>query len=274
MRRWLTMMISWGGALPLAAQGLCLPGPASHEAHTLATLSVPIAYSASIAPSTSRGLSVGVEGATLPIVDVADATPTTCRPDKGPENTRPLPGIARVRVAWSMPMVTIDAGWIPPVAINDVRADLFGVGVSHEHALGRGWSARLRAEAAVGDLHAPITCDADAVRDPASPCHDGTRSNDRWQPGVFGLEAAVGAGRGTIRPYAGVGLSWLRPRFQVDFTDSTGFTDRTRVEVNLTRVTLTGGATWYVGPSSLTAEVYATPADAMTFRVVARRRID
>jgi hypothetical protein len=68
--------------------------------------------------------------------------------------------------------------------------------------------------------------------------------------------------RGRFRPFVGTGANILHPRFQVNFTNSSGFTDNTRVRVNLTRGVIFGGATW--APSSrlgLSGEIYSAPAD-------------
>ena len=58
--------------------------------------------------------------------------------------------------------------------------------------------------------------------------------------------------------------------FQVDFTMLPRSTDNTQVNVNLERAALFGGVMWSVGRSSITAEAYSTPADAVTARLVVR----
>jgi hypothetical protein len=95
-------------------------------------------------------------------------------------------------------------------------------------------------------------------------------SDDRWQPGVFGLEAVVGGGGGTIRPHLGIGYSHLRPRFQVHFTNAQGETDRRKVEVDLDRTAVFGGLTVPLGALRLTGEAYATLGDAIIGRLVLR----
>jgi hypothetical protein len=79
----------------------------------------------------------------------------------------------------------------------------------------------------------------------------------------------VAGPRGRFRPFVGTGANILHPRFQVNFTNLSGFTDNTRVRVNLTRGVLFGGATW--APSSrfgLSGEIYSVPADAVTGRLM------
>ncbi len=256
-------------ALP-AQTTVCVPATDSHEANTFAILSVPVAFTGSRAPAAAHGISLGVEVASLPTVDATDATPTSCRPGKGPENAHPIAAIVRPRLAVAVHGFVFEASWIPPVTVNEVKANLLGLAVARPFALAPGIYLGLRLHAVFGSLNAPVTCDDAALRDPSSECFGGTRSNDSWQPGVFGAEAVVGAGRGKIRPYAGVGYTMLRPRFQVDFTNAAGSTDNTQVDVNLTRVALFGGVMWQVGRSSITAEAYSTPADAVTARLVVR----
>ena len=263
-------LLVMAGSSRLSAQDLCVPPTNSHEAKTFAILSVPVAFTGARAPAVGHGLSIAVEAASLPTVGRTDATPTACRPDKGPENTNPIPGLIRPRVAYATHGLVFEASWIPPVRIDQVRANLIGLAIAHPHPLGRGWVLGLRAEAVLGSLRAPVTCPDAALRDPTSQCFGGTRSDDRWQPGVFGAEAVVGAGRANLRPHFGVGYSVLRPRFEVNFTNAADSTDHRRVEVNLQRIAVFAGVTMRMGSSSLTAEAYSTPADAITARVVVR----
>jgi hypothetical protein len=257
----------------LAAQDICVPPKDSHEANTFATLSVPVAFTGARAPAVAHGVSIGLEFASLPSVGRTNATPTACRPDKGPENTNPIPGIIRPRVAVAIPGLVFEASWIPPVRVDEVRANLFGLAIAHPHSLGHGWVLGLRAHAVLGSLRAPVTCPDAAIRDVTSECFGGTRSDDRWQPGVFGAEAVVGEGRANIRPHFGVGYTMLRPRFEVNFTNAADSTDHRQVQVNLERIAIFAGVTMRMGASSFTAEAYSTPADAVTARIVVRTLI-
>lgn len=257
---------------PVVAQDVCLPGKDSHEANTFAILSVPVAFTGARVPVHSHGTTVsfGLEVASIPDVDAADATPTTCRPGKGPENAHPIDVLVRPRVAVSWHELVFEASWIPPVTVSGVRANLVGLAIAHPHPLGRELVLGLRIEAVFGSLHAPVTCNDAALRDPASECFGGTRSNDRWSPNIFGAEAALGRSHGRLRPHVGVGYSFLDPRFQVDFTNAAGSTDRRQVNVNLQRAAVFGGLTYVAARASVTAEAYSTPADAVAARVVLR----
>lgn len=256
----------------LLAQGLCLPPTSSNEAKTMAVLSVPVAFTASRAPAMSQRLwSVGLDVATLPRVDQDIARPTFCRPGKGPENTDPIPVVVRPRLAVAVAGFVVEGSWTPPIRVGGVRANLFGFSVARPMRLAPGVVLGLRAHTVFGGLNAPITCNEAALEDSGSECFRGTLSDDRWNPGVSGIEAVVGIGS-RIRPYAGVGYSWLRPRFQVDFTNSVGDRDQRRVEVDLQRVALMAGVTAPLAGVEVTAEGYATVRDAMTARLVVRYR--
>jgi len=270
-------------ALVAAPRGLaaqydeCRPGAASNEAKTLALFSVPLTFSRGAAPAAERGVTFGLEAANVPPVDPTTATPTICRPGKGPENTDLVPGIARPRVGVPLPLgLALEASWIPPVRVHGVKANLFGFALARNVGLAEGVTAALRAHATFGSVRAPVTCDQDALGDPVSECFHGQESDDRLSPNIFGLDASLGwsmAG-GRLHPYVGTGFSRLQPRFQVNFTNQFGFTDHTEVEVDLNRVALFGGAGWQLNEGfAVTGEIYAVPADAVTGRVVVRRNL-
>jgi len=279
MRRAL-WIVSVAGLLPsaLAAQGDCFPGTGSREARALALVSLPIVFSRVGAPEApTHGLRFGLEAARLPQVSDRLATPTICRPGKGPENVNLLPGLLRPRVALALGHgLELEGSWIPPVRVHQVKANLFGVALSGSAALApAGPTVGLRVHTTFGVIHAPITCDDDALRDPDSECFGGTRSDDEFRPTTLGVEAAIGWPLlgGRLRPYGGAGYTRLQPRVRVNFTNSIGDTDRRRVKVNLDRAALFGGATWLATPRvELTGEVYGAPADGVTARVAIRAR--
>ena len=263
-------------AAPLAAQ-VCQPGPSSNEAKTLAIFSVPLAFGPATAPDILAGFSVGLEGASLPNVDPATATPTICRPGQGPLNTDLLFALPRPRIGLPLPFgLALQASWIPPVPINGVKANLFGLSVGKSFGKLDGLVAAIRAHGTFGSIQGPITCNDAALADPVSECFQGTRSDDKYSPNIFGADVSLGwtmAG-GKLRPYVGWGYNRLEPRFQVNFTNQFGVVDSTRIEVNLNRGVVFGGANWQLADRlGVTAEVYAAPADAVTARLVVRTAI-
>jgi hypothetical protein len=273
----LLLALATGWPTSGAAQGDCFPGPKSNEAKTLAIFAVPLAFSRGSAPDLFPGFKAGLELAYLPKVSDAVATPTICRPGKGPEHTNLLFAIPRPRIGMPLPLgLTLQASWVPPVRVNGVKANLFGISV--EKAFGRldGLVAAIRAHATFGSISAPITCDDHALNDPTSECFGGTRSDDRLRPNILGLDLAVGGSlaAGRLRPYGGAGYNSLKPRFQVNFTNRFGELDHRRVEVDLDRLVIFGGATWQVRERlGLTAELYAVPADAVTGRIIVRTAV-
>jgi hypothetical protein len=264
-----------------AAQGTadCFPEKNSNEARTMAIFGVPLAFSRAAAPAInpSGRFYVGLEVSSVPNVDRETATPTFCRPDKGPENTDLLFAMPRPRASVSLPAgFLLEASWTPPIRVAEVEANLVGVALSRVTALNaKGVVLSLRAHGSFGSIKAPITCDDAALQDATSICYQGTRSDDSFKPNVIGVDAAVGWQLGrAIRPYLGVGYSHLAPRFQVSFTNQFGDIDRRKVEVDLNRGALFAGFSWSATTAvELSGELYAVPADAITGRVIGRIRL-
>jgi hypothetical protein len=252
----------------------CRPSKTSNEAEGFGIVSVPLAFGRAQAPELLPGLRLGLEAAYVPQVDDATATPTFCRPGKGPENVNLTPLIPRPRLSVPLPLgLAFEASWIPPVRVGGVKANLFGVSLGRSFGNIDGVVLALRGHATFGSIRAPITCDDDALEDATSECFQGTRSDDRYSPNIFGADLAVSApvAAGRLRPYVGAGYNRLAPRFQVNFTNSAGTVDTTRVIVNLDRLAVFGGATWILSYRfAMSGEVYATPADAVTARLVFR----
>ena len=164
----------------------------------------------------------------------------------------------------------LDASWIPPVRINGVKSNLFGMALGWSGALSRSLTLGARAHGTFGEVNAPITCPEEALDDPTSECFEGTESDDSYKPNIFGADVRLGLGtaESRIHPYAGVGYNRLQPRFQVNFTNSAGELDDRKVTVDLNRVAVFGGLSWRLGESlGLAGEVYSTPSDAVTVRL-------
>lgn len=271
----LAVVLGWPSLA--SAQADCFPGSESNEAKTLAIFSVPLAFGRGNAPEMFYGFTAGLELTYLPQVSDAISTPTVCRPGKGPENTDLLFALPRPRLGMPLPLgLTLEASWVPPIRVNGVKANLFGVAL--EKAFGRvdGLVVAVRAHGTFGTIHAPITCDDDALEDPTSECFGGTKSDDRLSPNIFGVDVAVGGplASGRLRPYAGAGYNRLQPRFQVNFTNKFGELDDRKVEVNLDRLVVFGGATWQVAERwGVSGEIYAAPADAVTARIIVRTAV-
>jgi hypothetical protein len=258
----------------------CFPPRGSNEARMMAIFDVALAFSGAVAPAAepSGRIHLGLEVSYLPNIDRATAIPTVCRPDKlTPENTDLLFAAPRPRGFLALPAgFSLEASWTPPIRIGDLKANLVGVALARATPIGaRGALLGLRAHGLFGVIKAPITCNDAALGDAGSICYQGTRSDDSFKPNAMGVEATMSwpAGR-SFRPFMGVGYNHLAPRFQVNFTNQSAFTDRRRVIVNLDRAVLFAGATWRATPAfDLSGEIYSAPADAVTGRVTGRIRL-
>jgi hypothetical protein len=215
--------------------GGLLSRPRLEGGEDLALFGVPLAFSRGGAPELLPAFRAGVELAYLPKVDEATATPTICRPGKGLENADVFFALPRPRIGLPLPFgLALQASWVPPVRVHG------------------------------------------ALKDPGSECFGGTRSDKHLNPNIAGIDLALGGplAKGRLRPYGGVGYNRLEPRFQVNFTNSFGELDDRRVEVNLNRFVMFGGATWQANERiGVTGELYAAPADALTGRIVVRTAV-
>lgn len=268
------------GTLPLAAQGDCTLGHLpddSHEAEIFRIRGAATAFGRAIAPSAYHpgGVVLMMEAATLQEIDSVTATPSYCRAGKPAENVNLMSVLPRPRVIFATADgVTLEASWIPPITVNDVKANVFGLAVARTVEAGPGVLS-MRAAATLGEIRAPITCTKEQIAvDPADPnateCAGGAEpSSDHYKPNSFSLDLTYGwiLAAGKFRPYIGGGANFLRPRFQVDFVDQFDVKQDQKVETNMTRPAFFGGLTWApVGPLGVTAEYYADPGTAWTAR--------
>lgn len=257
----------------LAAQGDCFPAKDSHEAQVFGVFAVPIAFGPAEAPARMSPWSfrLALETSRIPNVDDEIATPTTCRPGKGPENTDFASVLPRPRVMMGLPGgLALEASWVPPVTVNDATPNLLGFALGKSFAWRQSMLIGIRLHGTTGLIRAPITCDDEAVQDQVSECFNADPSRDKYHPNTFGADLSVGwsLGGGKVRPFVGSGVNLLRPRFRVDFKNQFGQQDSRRVEVDLERVALFAGATWF--PTShfgITGQIYSAPADAVTGRL-------
>ncbi|MBX6331007.1 MAG: hypothetical protein IRY91_04070 [Gemmatimonadaceae bacterium] len=282
---------AWGclaAALALTAAragAQCVVPPSSNEAKLLAFFEAPVAFSPPAAPEVLPPWAVRVEAEVVPIPSPSASITRTgyCFLGKS-EHPRITPVFGRPRVTVGLPAgLVVEASYVPPVTVHDAQPDLASFALSEVRALtGRAGRSQLtlmvRAHGTVGRVRGPITCPATSLQTTNSndPCFGTTPSRDTFHPYMFGGEGALGltspSGRWSV--YAGGGVSWLRPRFTVGFTDGTGYTDNTRVQVNLTRGSVFGGVTArLVRAFALSVQVYSVPADVTTWRFGAGYRI-
>lgn len=260
-----------------AATAQCRPGDNTNEAKLLAFYSAPLAFS-TITPGEHFPLgtiTLAVEAGPIPKPDPAIQKTGACFTSKS-ENTSLSPAFGRPRIAISLPWsVSLEASYLPPVTIADATPNLTAFSISrlfHFPILSENVSVSVRGHTVSGSVKGPITCPKSSLQstDATRPCYGAQQSRDTFRPNVSGLEVSLAAWSGdkSNAGFAGIGKSWLRPRFQVGFTSATGNVDNTRVEVDLTRTTLFAGYNRRISSTfDATAEVYSVPADVTLFRI-------
>jgi hypothetical protein len=277
----LLMVCGWQGR----AVAQCTPPPGSSEARLLAFYDVPLAFSPAGAPERlpAWGVVAAVEAAPIRAPSPALERTGYCFVSKT-EHTRLAPAFGRPRVTLGLPAgVALEASYLPPVPIGSAEPNLASVAISRTQRVaaisGAGrMELLLRAQGTFGHVTGAITCPASGLQssDPQRPCYGTRPSRDTFRPGMTGVEGALGfaSGGGRVAVYGGGGVTWLRPHFQVGFTDVTGAVDRTEVAVDLRRTVAFGGVTVRAARTvDLSAQIYSVSADATTFRVVAGYRI-
>jgi len=280
MHHWMIPLALLAGAAPLAAQGDCTLGhlpDGSNEAEIFRIRGVSTAFGRAASPMSLRQHSTMVlfELTTLSTIDPATATPTWCNIGKPPENVNLMSFLPRPRVIFGLSDgFSFELSWIPPVKLNDVKANLVSVALSRAVPVATG-IVSLRGSATFGVIRAPITCTkaqiaADSLG-PDAQCSGGAApSNDHYKPNGYGLDLAYGwpIVGGKLRPYVGAGVNFLRPRFQVDFTDRASNHIDQKIEGNYRRAVLFGGATWIpTARLGLTAELYGDPGTTWAARL-------
>ena len=270
-RRPLSVMALVVLSAPLGAQ--CRVARGSNEARLLAYYAVPLVFSPAgeLGGLSSGGVRAGLELTYIPTPNPALQHTSSCfRPKQ--ENSDISPVLPRPRVSVGLPGgFFIEATYLPPVTVADATPNLFGLAAGVVRPLRGRFSVALRLHGVIGSVEGPITCPAAALQttDITEPCFGETPSKDRYHPNAVGLETAVmwaSSGRGAA--YAGVGVTSLRPRFQVGFQQANGFFDATRVSVDLTRAAAFLGASYSLSRRlHLAGELYSVPKDLTTVRV-------
>lgn len=279
MRRWLAMAVLVAAFAAQRAGAQCRPPTNSNEAKLLAFYEDPLVFSLATQPEIvpAGTVRIGAEVSPIPTPDPSIERTSVCFTSKT-EHTRLAPVFARPRIAVALPAgFVVEASYLPPVTIADAQPNMGSLALSYTRTLpvraaGAPVLFTVRGNTTFGRVRGPITCSASALQqsDPNQPCYGQTPSRDTFKPNMFGAEGAVGTTvhNGVVGLYAGGGVMWLRPRFQVGFTDGQGLTDNTRILVNLTRASAFGGVTWHLPRAfDVSAQLYAVPADVVTWRL-------
>jgi hypothetical protein len=265
-------------ASPASAQ--CRPPANSHEARLVAFYEAPIMFSMAAAPERLAfgAVRIGGEGIPVPSPDRALKEPEYCYANST-NNTKLASIFGRPRLTIGLPAgLAFEASYLPKITVAGAQANLASVALSRTQGLpfaGERYALAFRAHLTAGQVRGSITCSRASLQttDATAPCYGSEPSYDTFHPNSFGFEGAVGVRSrgGRIAAYAGGGVSSLRPRFRVGFTDALGNVDRTAVDVDLVRGVAFGGATArLLGGIALSAQVYAVPVDVTTIRVAAQ----
>lgn len=261
----------------------CHPPANSHEARLLAFYEAPLVFSMAGAPTpiVAGELRVAAEAGNVPSPSAALQRPEFCYQPHS-ENTKLTPAFGRPRITLGLPAgFALEASYLPPVTVGSATPNLASVAVARpiEYVVaGRDVTFALRAHGTFGRVRGAITCPRSALQttDPVAACFGTQPSRDNFYPGMFGSEGAVGmpAFGGRVALYAGGGVTWLRPRFRVGFTDATGYVDSTEVEARLVRGSAFGGVSVRASEVlQLSGQVYSVPEDVTTARVTIAYRL-
>jgi hypothetical protein len=266
-----------GIAGELTAQ--CKVAKNSNEAKLLAFYSMPIAFSPASAPEHAPvwTLRIGAEGGLIPDADSAIRTSGACFTKKS-EHTGLASVFGRPRLTLKLPDgFAIEGSYLPPIKFGAAEPNLGSAALSWTKRIrmaptGNATDIMLRAHGTWGHVRGPITCPRDALQltNPDLPCYGIHPSRDTFKPNMTGVEGVLStaAWDGRLAFYAGLGENFLRPRFQVGFTDALGNVDNTLVTVDLNRITMFAGASVEVSNSvDLSAQAYGVREDGVTFRI-------
>jgi hypothetical protein len=260
-----------------SVEAQCRPPANSHEARLLAFYEAPLVFSMAGAPMpmVAGELRVAAEAGNVPSPSAALQRPEFCYQPHS-ENTKLTPVFGRPRIMLGLPAgFALEASYLPPVTVGGATPQLASVAVARpmDYVVGgREVTFALRAHGTFGRVRGAITCPRSALQttDPVAACYGTQPSRDNFYPGMFGSEGALGlrARDGRVALYAGGGVTWLRPRFGVGFTDATGYVDSTEVEARLVRASAFGGVSVRASTAlQLSCQLYSVPEDVTTVRV-------
>lgn len=282
--------------LPAQARELEKYGSGSPEAKLMLYYSSTVAFSSlggpigieqpsAMAVATGRApsrLELAMEVSYLPPLS---AEQRTAGSDKA-EATNLAPLFARPRLGARLPGgFGLEASWIPPVHVFDVKANLIAGALSRSFALPGRMRVVPRASFLTGRVEGPITCNRETASDAGAAlatyfafvCYSND-SRDYFEPRhVSGelLLARTSSG-GRWQPYVSGGARAERTRFDVGVIrqDGTRDPDQPVLEVKTTRAYGSAGASWLGLPRTrLAAELYYAPGSALTGRALAGVRL-
>lgn len=261
----------------LAAQ--CRVPTNSNEAKLLAFYSAPLSFSPAGAPEHPAPWTLRIGGEANPIgnPDPEIRQSGVCFTKKT-EDTRLTPVFGRPRFTLTLPGgFAVEASYVPPIKFGDAEPNLGGAALSWVKRIkmaptGNSTDIMLRVHSTFGQVRGPISCPTKSLQqaDVDQPCFGTKPSRDTFRPRIYGVETVLStaAWDGRLAFYAGAGANFLRPRYQIGFTDGLGSVDNTIVLVDLTRFAMFTGVTAEISTAfDLSAQVYGVREDGLTFRL-------
>jgi hypothetical protein len=239
-------------------------------------------HSSAMAAATGRAaprVELGVELSYLPTLSAEQRTIGT---DK-PEATNLAPVFARPRLGIRLPAgVGLEASWIPPVRVFDVKANVFAGAVSRAFTLGSGVRLTPRISVLAGRVEGPITCNRDTAYDSGDDalvtyytfvCY-GNNSRDFFDPRHVAGELIVARtlDNGRWEPYVTAGARGEHTRFDIGVIrpDGSRDPDNPVLEVRTARAYGAAGTSWAGFPRTrLAAELFYAPGSVLTVRALA-----
>jgi hypothetical protein len=270
-------------------------GPGAPEAKLMLYYSSTLAFSplgaspvtgreSAIAVGAGRRMARAEASVELSYLPRLSAAQRTTESDK-PESTNLAPLFARPRLAVRLPAgIGLEASWIPPVRVFDVRANLIAGGVSRSFAPTPRTRVTPRASFLSGRVEGAITCNRDTRNRGAAlatyfafVCH-GNNSRDFFEPGHVSAELLVSRlfGSGRWEPYVSAGARGERTRFDIGVIrpDGSRDPDNPVLEVRSARGYAAAGASWRGARGTrLAAELYYAPGSVLTVRALAGVRL-
>ncbi len=179
------------------------------------------------------------------------------------------PLLARVRFELTLPAeVKAMIGWIPPVRIEGIAADLATLALEHALIEHGGWTLGLRAYGEYGLIAGDITCTPDQAGQPpgsaGNPLGCLGPSHDRFLIALAGIELQGGLSwwAGGPATYLGFAVNAMHLRFAVDALETTG-EDRTTLYTHGQTVSGTLGIAIPVLPClRIAGELFYSPLSA------------
>jgi hypothetical protein len=244
------------------------------EGRIMAYYSAALAFTSIGAPrSGQKGFEFGLELSYLPPLSKEQRSAGFSKT----ESTNLMPILPRPRVAMTLPWDTrVEASYVPPLKVFGVKASLLSAALTQpilERPAIR-LSARVAGSSSL--VRGPITCNKSMTEEGEGEqlffdkvCH-GYESEDEFHAPALSAELlASGAQRGSITPYAGLGVRTEDTKFIVGVKTFRGDPDPDHpvLEMSVTRPYGMLGATWAQSARrSLGGEIFYAPGSLMTVR--------